>query len=44
MKSTLGDLLCDAREATDDWIEPDPKKQREYWLNNYCAQLALAAT
>ena len=44
MKSTLGEILCDARETTDDWIEPDPKKQREFWLNNYCAQLALTAT
>jgi dynein heavy chain len=45
MKFTLGEILSDAKEtAMEDWIEPDPKKQREYWLNNYCAQLALCAT
>jgi dynein heavy chain, axonemal len=42
MQNTLAEILVDAKETTEDWI--DKGKEREYWLEKYCAQLALLAT
>lgn len=44
MQSTLADITIKAHETTEDWVDPDPKKQRENWLEGYCAQIALLAT
>jgi dynein heavy chain, axonemal len=44
MKQTLVDITIKAVESTEEWSDPDPKKQREKWLELYCAQLALLAT
>jgi dynein heavy chain len=44
MQKTLADIVIRAYETTEDWLDPDPKKQRELWMEGYCAQLALLAT
>lgn len=43
MMSTLADSAIDARETADEWLE-SKEKAREFWLEHYCAQIALLAT
>lgn len=40
----LRDQLEDGRATADQWEQMEQEKAREFWLENYCAQLALVVT
>ena len=48
MRSSLYEILCDAKSTCDIWDAPPqpdvPAKPREEWIGDYCSQLALLTT
>lgn len=43
MRTTLYDILADAKITSETW-DTGTDKPREYWINDYCAQIALLTT
>jgi dynein heavy chain len=43
MRSTLYDVLADAKSTSDTW-DNGTDKPREDWIKDYCAQMALLTT
>ena len=41
MRSTLYEILTDAKGTSDTW---ETEKPREEWIKDYCAQIALLTT